>query len=576
MKKIYVVVQKKDIVPALESLRGLGSIHVEHQEPLTGFQLEERRGEVEILENAIAVLHAVKVKGEIGQIEAADWTETVNTVLGLSAQAERYKESVAKRQVLINRWEPWGHFDLQAVREMAERGIYIQLCAVPRDQRKAAPRGVALETVYSSGGMDRCVAISREPVDLPFEKIALPEKSLKEMTDLQREEQSKIGRAEENIEAQLCYLNSLQKILVERRNVLSFEEVERGMREDEVLAVLKGYCPADACKATAKKAKEERWGILFEDPSEGDQVPTLLKNPAWIEMIKPIFGMINIVPGYKEFDISFLFLMFFSIFVGILIGDAGYAVVYALFFRFALPRFIPNKPEQKTFYALMYLLCGCTFIWGVLTGTYFGQQWLPSYVRPLVPWLRDNYNIQVLCFMIGAVHLSLAHLWRALAKLPSVSFLADVGWLVVIWGMYGWARSLVLGDPAPGFLLLMVGSAMVVLFTRPNINPLKAVGPGLGNLLLNVINSFTDIVSYIRLFAVGLATVAVADAANSMSLFWIFFLHTLNILLAAMAILVHGLRLNVLEFSGHLSMEWAGFQYSPFKKINETQPYGTK
>jgi len=71
------------------------------------------------------------------------------------------------------------------------------------------------------------------------------------------------------------------------------------------------------------------------------------------------------------------------------------------------------------------------------------------------------------------------------------------------------------------------------------------------------------------LFAVGLATVAVADAANEMSLGWMIFLHSLNILLAALAILVHGLRLNILEFSGHLNMEWAGFSYNPFKRIEK-------
>ena len=116
---------------------------------------------------------------------------------------------------------------------------------------------------------------------------------------------------------------------------------------------------------------------------------------------------------------------------------------------------------------------------------------------------------------------------------------------------------------------------LVLFFTRPNRNPLKAVGPGLGDLALNVVNTFTDIVSYIRLFAVGLATVAVADATNTMAAevggVWFFIIlligHTINVVLALMAILVHGLRLNVLEFSGHLNMEWTGFNYAPFKKI---------
>ena len=94
---------------------------------------------------------------------------------------------------------------------------------------------------------------------------------------------------------------------------------------------------------------------------------------------------------------------------------------------------------------------------------------------------------------------------------------------------------------------------------------------------LSFIGAFTDIVSYIRLFAVGLATVAVADANNTMAaqapiagkVVILFIGHSLNLILAAMAILVHGIRLNVLEFSGHLHLEWTGFQYAPFRNLKE-------
>jgi len=97
MKKIYVIVQKKDIVSALESLRESGSVHVEHEEPLTGYQLEERRQEVEILEQAIKILDSVETEKDGDQQIASDWTEIVNTVLELSAEIDHYKENISKR-----------------------------------------------------------------------------------------------------------------------------------------------------------------------------------------------------------------------------------------------------------------------------------------------------------------------------------------------------------------------------------------------------------------------------------------------------------------------------------------------
>jgi V/A-type H+/Na+-transporting ATPase subunit I len=131
--------------------------------------------------------------------------------------------------------------------------------------------------------------------------------------------------------------------------------------------------------------------------------------------------------------------------------------------------------------------------------------------------------------------------------------------------------------------LFMIGPVLVLFFSKPNRNPLKSVAGGLGDLALNVVNTFTDIVSYIRLFAVGLATVAVADAFNLMALdlgfsnmmagfFSALILvvgHVFNMILGAMAILVHGIRLNVLEFSSHMNLEWAGIKYSPLQKSSQ-------
>jgi V/A-type H+-transporting ATPase subunit I len=168
--------------------------------------------------------------------------------------------------------------------------------------------------------------------------------------------------------------------------------------------------------------------------------------------------------------------------------------------------------------------------------------------------------------------------------MPSFSALAEAGWISILWGGFFLAKLLILGDSFPFYCkwLFAAGIALVILFAKPNRNILKGLGAGLGNLLLNIVNSFTDVVSYIRLFAVGLATVAVADAFNSMAMdvgyssIWAALItslilllgHTLNVLLGPMSILVHGVRLNVLEFSNHLDLQWKGFAYRPLRKMN--------
>ncbi|OGX36186.1 MAG: hypothetical protein A3C36_01155 [Omnitrophica WOR_2 bacterium RIFCSPHIGHO2_02_FULL_52_10] len=581
MKKIYVVVQTKDITQALESLRELGSVHVEHQEPLTGFQLEERREEVEILENAIAILRSVKVKESIGQKEAADWTETVNTILELSAEAGHYKESVAKRQILISRWEPWGDFDLQAIRDLASRGVYTQLCAVAKDKGNNVPKGIVLETIFSSSGTDYCLAISEKEMDLPFEKIAFPEAGLKEMIDLQSEEQAKVSRAEDKIKQHLCYLKSLDRTLLERKDVLSFEEVERGMRAEGELALLKGYCPSNACDAIAAKTKHEQWGLLMEDPSPEDQVPTLLRNPKWARLIEPIYNMMNIIPGYRELDISPFFLIFFSIFFGMLVGDAGYGLIFLLMTLAAhwkLGKTMPNK----AFLYLTYVLSTVTIIWGLLTGTVFGTLLFGQFFKPILPWLTEFRNVQMLCFALGAGHLTISHGWRFINKIPKpMGMLSEIGWITLLWVAFFLAKMLILGDPF-SMLPVYLAAGAVLIIMADIIAQKQDIGVNLFLLFFSVIGVFTDVVSYIRLFAVGLAGVSIADAFNQIALkigfhnilqailasLVLIFVHLfLNLILAVLGVLVHGLRLNILEFSTHLNLEWTGMKYEPFKSL---------
>ncbi|MCA9409469.1 MAG: hypothetical protein KC733_12320, partial [Candidatus Omnitrophica bacterium] len=472
---------------------------------------------------------------------------------------------------LIKQWDSWGDFDPADIEYLKEKGVYIYLCEIPHNDKNQIVNGAVLHVISETKKSKLCVLISREKIDLPWEVLKPPAVRLKEMFVLQDKEKEELMNLEQKLRENSRYIEHFENALMDAQEKLNFSEVVSGLRKENQLVVLKGFCPKEQCEELKNYTKDNQWGVLIENLSEEDVPPTLLKNPKWLDPIKPVFSMINVMPGYKEFDISLFFLLFFSLFVGMLVGDAGYGVVIA--FGAAIVHFkMAKKIKSSTIFHLVYLLCGCTVLWGILTGVYFGQQWLPKNIQPALPWLADIKNLQMLCFLIGAIHLSIAHIWRGINKLPSLAILSDVGWLMLVWVMYCLANMLVLGNPLLPIAkyLLMAGISFVVLFSKPNTNPLKAIGPGLGDLLLNIINTFTDVVSYIRLYAVGLATVAVADAANSMGIFGALPLHALNIVLAAMAILVHGLRLNVLEFSGHLGMEWAGIKYNPFKKIKET------
>ena len=187
-----------------------------------------------------------------------------------------------------------------------------------------------------------------------------------------------------------------------------------------------------------------------------------------------------------------------------------------------------------------------------------------------------------MCFVIGVIQLSIAHFIKAFRIINTFRALAEAGWVLILWGLFFTAGTLVLAKPFPAFggYLLMAGVALVLLFSNPQKNIIKGILVSLGTIPLRIISSFSDVVSYLRLFAVGYASLVLANTFNNMAMqigfnnvlsglgaaFIMFFGHTLNIVLGLMAVIVHGIRLNMLEFSGQMDMEWSGREYDPFRE----------
>ena len=197
----------------------------------------------------------------------------------------------------------------------------------------------------------------------------------------------------------------------------------------------------------------------------------------------------------------------------------------------------------------------------------------------MIPALTDTKVLQTFCFFLGALQLSIAHLWRAIIKFPSLTAIAEIGWITILWAAFFLARTLILGEmfPYSGKWLIIAGITMVILFSSPQRNILKTIGKGLASVSLSLMNNFTDVVSYIRLFAVGLAGVAIADTVNTLASTasggnWLISApilligHSINFVLGPVGVLVHGVRLNVLEFSSHAGVSWSGIEYKPLKE----------
>ncbi|MDD5505148.1 MAG: hypothetical protein PHR73_00085 [Candidatus Omnitrophica bacterium] len=589
MKKVFLLIQKNKAQAGLDSLGALGVVHVEHEHLPSGLELNQISEKLGLIEQARSILSAAAEKHPAKYIihKTGDLQAVCRHVIDLQKRYNQLREYSVTLNSRISLWEPWGDFEPSQINALREKNIFIKFYQIPKDKLKSLPSGILLKKISAQGALINCLVVATEDMSIGFKELELPKISLSGMKNRLSEDAEIMANMREELSGYLVYNNDLIRAEEALLNQKDFYSVLSGMGQVNEITYLKGYIPVDAEDILFKQAKQNGWGILTLEPKEEDAVPTLLRNPAWVSLIKPVLKLLELTPGYRELDISPLFIIFFSLFFGMLIADAGYGAIYLLL-TFWLQKKIGHKVKDGSAFFLFYILSFCAIIWGLLSGTFFGQAWLLNLgIKPLVPALLNASFVQGLCFFIGALHLSLAHGWKAALKVPALSALADIGWISIIWAIFFLAKTLLLGNVFPpyGSWLIVAGLVLVLFFTSPQKNILKTIGAGLGTIALSLVNNFTDVVSYIRLFAVGLAGVAIADAFNAMAAgiikkgdFLTIIIaalviacgHMLNIILGPMSVLVHGVRLNVLEFCSHANVAWDGFTYKPFigKKEN--------
>jgi len=590
MKKLTILVSEKDRNGLLIKLRNIGAVHVKNLSTPSAEEIGSVNTKVSQAKTAISILNRYKDKDATGKIA---WTEQqvplyTREIVSAYTEMRDIKRALQDISAQIEWYRPWGGFDPQRLNDLKAKGVFVRLYHLTKGTFRQLRDRKDIQIIRQEAHYIYFAQLVTDPNQtLPFEEVRPPEESYEQLSERR-------DTLEKRREALEVYFNSSAKgadSLVEYLSTLEkryrFLDVMHGMKQEQAFSYMQGFCPVDKVREVAGLAKSYYFGYMVEDPNETDEVPTLIKNPRWIGLIAPVFKFMNTIPGYREYDISFWFLMFFSLFFAMLIGDAGYGLLFIIAGLF-LRRKFRNMPAQV--FLLIFTLSISTIIWGAVTGTWFGLEGIAQlpFLKSLVigridSFIASNQTFMIyLCFVIGVIHLSLAHLIIAFKIFNSLKALAEIGWVLVLWGVFFLAGTLVLSRPFPEFAgyMLMAGSAFIILFSNPQRNILKGVLISLANLPLKIISSFSDVVSYIRLFAVGYASLIVASSFNDMAMqlgfnnilrglgssLILVFGHALNIILGLMAVIVHGIRLNMLEFSGQMGMEWSGKEYSPFKE----------
>jgi len=578
MQKVFIAVRAADRDALLEALAGLGVVHLTPVDPARAIADEETLEAIRTLERAVQVLGErtpARTTPEVAPGEAA------REVLDIQRRSAEQKHRLGTLARQIEHLDLWGEARLEQFQALEAAGLKVAFYNVPA----ADLGGVQAECVQAlrdlSGGRVLAAVVTRtaEP-QLPesAQPIPLPPRDVPSL----RTEAAEIDAA---LKADADRLDALAGLVAPMRAELRqleararFTTARRSGLDAQPLYALQGWVPRDRASdvASGLEAANLPAAVRIQDPGPDEAPPTLIRAPRWTRPIKGLFRILGTVAGYREFDVSVPFMIALPIFAALLFSDAGYGAV--LLFTPLLAYRRVTGLMGRDFTHLLMVIGAVTLALGCLTSSFFGFSPYP----PLIPVEMTEESrtlLMQISFVIGAIHLSLAQFWQAVRLFPNPQFLNKVGWGTFIWGMLGVVRMFVLNQPltwsTPWPYLLITGAAGAIVFSRPSRNVFKMLLLGLADFPLAMLSSFSDVISYVRLMAVGLAGSVLAVSFNDLA-FKVPFRpltvlvliagHGLNLGLCLIALFAHGVRLNMLEFSNNLGVQWTGYAYEPFSQ----------
>ncbi len=593
MKEIWLFTTARGVDETILQLGELGVVDIVEVNGTDNGTAERRMQALNRAEKALSILrdHQEKKPRPAGERYTTDDPKRlVDRVLQTGEIWEKGREILADLKQQKAWYETWGKkVQVKDMAHLKAHGIYLRLYLVDPAEVPSLGRKHTVVTLPERCGKVPVVLVSRSATEkLNRKEEALPRLPFQDIEQQIERKERQMRAVDHFLTDHAEHCDWLEEYRLLLKDQLGMQQALEGMGDIEgKLKYLRGYIPKHAVADFVAAAEANQWGYQVSEPEKPEEVPVYIKNPGWISIINPVMKFIDIVPGYREVDVSIYFLVAFALFFAMLVGDAGYGLV------FLGVAFLFRKKMTSQMRILIYVLSGATIVWGVLSGTYFGAEQIAAlpFLKDLVlPQIAsfgvDNISFMMhLSFLIGAIHLTIAHAIRGVMFINSIKALSEVGWIALVWGLFLITEQLVLGKSMPdwGIWLFVGGAALVALFSVESKNFFKSMGVSLANLPLSLISGFSDIVSYVRLFAVGMATAAVAASFNNMILpngvgemgflglamaaIALLLGHGLNIALALMAVMVHGIRLNMLEFAGHLGVQFSGQAYKPFKLL---------
>lgn len=616
MKKFTFLVTDKEYEGFISSLRQQGVVHVQQlqqgassQELQQALDLESRYvAALRVLDSAAKTYQVAPHAPALGQ--ASDSLEVLTRIENIQAEEQTLMHERDAIEKDIRVLEPWGNFDMKALQRLAQAsGLTVGFfrCSSKFFRQEWADHYFAIP-VNEMSKSTYFLTFSEEKPDIEAEQIFLPQESLQE----KRAQLDSVLQKLDLIHGELLYIEKqLRSVLLDGQSQTRDSiQLERVHLSDERVAgdslrLLVGWVRADRTEELTTVLDADHIFYEMEDPAFEDDVPVQITNGRFTSLFEPILRMYSL-PNYHDLDPSFYFAPFFMLFFGLCLGDGGYGLL-VLFGGLAVAKFC--KGDVCNYGRLMAWLGMMTVICGLLMGTFFGidlsqQDW--AFLAPVKPYfLNDNgvgpifgYSpMMVLSVIIGLIQVLLGMILKGCKAVKNYGFAYGIG-------TFCWVAAIILavilyGLPTCGvqlpqavqyILMALIGiSALGIFFynspgsyRRPLLGLLGNIGGGVWATYGMATGLLGDLLSYIRLFALGLTGGVLGGVFNSLAIDmtsslpvmvrWIPMIlillagHGITFALSMISAFVHPMRLTFVEFFKNADFEGGGKEYSPFRK----------
>ncbi len=610
MNKLTFLVYHKEYEAFLEKLRALGVVHVEIRqsgevdESLQ--KLLQKHASYKALQKEMASW-ANQADGQ-GETATASIEKTIEDYNAKQQSLQLLAQQIPALEREIAQMEVWGEFDWNLIDKLKDNGWIIQFFNCPdKSFDESWQDEYHAHVISRKGGQCYFITVNTVPVEPEAEDVRLPKHKLSEMTDRHKRLNSELDEAKRQL-ARFCaaHLPVVETAIAGLQGDIELLEVKLGGEKmaDGSVVLLEGWVPEDNTEEVRGMLEDN--GIYYEmrPALKEDNAPIKLKNNTvtrFFETLTKMYGL----PDYGEFDPTPMLAPFYALFFGLCVGDAGYGL-----FLVALGFYLKKKVGQSMqgIMNLLITLGAATTVVGALVGTFFGVELVKL---DLPEWIKDvmitgkyggtSYDkTMVFALIVGMFHICFAMVVKAVCATARYGFknaLSAWGWLLFVGGSVTIGTLYYLGvitmDVSKmAFIAIAAVSAIgIYLLNDIRRNIFINVGAGLWNTYNMATGLMGDLLSYLRLYALGLAGGMLGGVFNSLGMqlhdsmagflwgipgwicFGLIFVfgHGLNIALSCLSGYVHSIRLTFVEYFKNSGYEGKGTAYKPFSSLRDKE-----